>query len=47
MDFKTTKTESYLKPELEVLEMQTCDVLASSDMNGGQIEDVNFENWII
>lgn len=44
---KTNKRkEAYLSPDFEILEVQTCDVIAASgDLEGGQIEDINFENW--
>jgi len=47
MDSKLKWPDTYRKPEVEVLVIQTCDVLASSDgrpKNGG-IEDVEFEDW--
>lgn len=44
---KTIKRkEAYQSPEFEILEVQTCEVIAASgNLEGGQIEDTNFENW--
>lgn len=42
---KIKTKETYQEPEIEMVSMLECEVIAAS-LGGDEIEDVGFENWI-